>query len=90
MKLKEVLNLDYDKRENLLAVSTIVIYVAIVAIFFKIGGFMAELSTKQVPLVSLDGAIKLAAIAIMLVLVGSVFIFGPMMLTASTSKWTVS
>lgn len=90
MKLKEFLNLERDKEDIKLAVLTIVLYMAIVAIFFKIGGFMAELSAKQVPLMSIDGAIKLAAIAIMLVLVGSVFIFGPMMLAASTSKWTMS
>lgn len=79
-----------DKRDEVLAVSTIALYLAIVAIFFKIGGFMAELSSKELPLASIDGVIKLGAIAIMVALVGLVFIVGPIMIFASTSKWTVS
>ena len=102
MKLKEILNypvrwilrkiakLDDDKQDVALAALTILIYFAVVAIFLKIGGFVAGLATKQVPLLSVDGIIKLGAIVFLIGLVSFVFIFGPLMIVASTSKWTTT
>ena len=55
----------------------IIIYIVAVFILFGLGGKIADLAEGQVPLISIDGIIKMAAIICMLILVAIIFIPGP-------------
>lgn len=55
----------------------IVIYIVAVFILFGLGGKIADLATRQVSLISIDGMIKMLAMICFLMLVAIIFIPGP-------------
>ena len=55
----------------------IVIYIVAVFILFGLGGKIADLATRQVPLISIDGIIKMVAMICGLILIAIIFVPGP-------------
>lgn len=55
----------------------VVIYIVAVFVLFGLGGKIADLATSQVPLISIDGIIKMVAMICFLILVAIIFIPGP-------------
>lgn len=58
----------------------IIIYIVAVFILFGLGGEIADLATSQVPLISIDGIIKMVMMICFLILVAIVFIPGPVII----------
>jgi len=83
-------NLEQNKCDILLVSVVISSYLIVAALFMVTGGFLAEVATKQVTLLSIAGLAKFVAIFIMLLYVAYLFIFGPILIAAVTSKWFIS
>ena len=56
----------------------IIIWVVALFILFGLGGYLSDLTMTEVPLISIDGVIKMAAIIFTLILVGIVLFPGPL------------
>ena len=65
------------KNQKNIALWESIIYIGAVFILFGLGGKIVDLSTKQIPLISMDGIIKMVAMICFLILVAIVFIPGP-------------
>lgn len=78
---------DIDDKE--LAVASIAIFLIVAGIFFKTGGYLSGLATRHVPIISIDGIIKFAAIIIAEIIIVSL-LFSIMLIFACTAKWMVS
>ena len=65
------------KRERNLLILDVLVYISAILVLFGFGGNIAELTTEQVSLISVDGIVKIVAIIFMVMLVGVVFILGP-------------
>ncbi len=55
----------------------IIIYIVTVFIMFGLGGKIADLATMRIPLMSIDGIIKIVAMICLFIIVAIVFILGP-------------
>lgn len=68
-----------EKIKNQKNVTSLEVMIYIVAIFilFGLGGKISDLATSQVPLISIDGIIKMVAMICFLMLMAIVFIPGP-------------
>ena len=64
------------RQQKYLASFEVAVYVAAIIILFRFGGYIAYLSTMEVPLISIDGIIKMTAIIFMLILTGILFLPG--------------
>lgn len=58
-----------------------------VLILFGLGGKIADVATGQVPLISVDGIIKIFAIICMVIISGFVFILGPLIVPVEINKY---
>ncbi len=65
-----------ENQKNIALLETI-IYIVAVFILFGLGGKIADLATRQVSLISIDGIIKIVAMICFLILVAIIFIPGP-------------
>jgi hypothetical protein len=70
-----------EKIENQknIVLSEVMIYIVAVFILFGLGGKIADIATRQVPLISIDGIIKMIGMISFLILVAIIFIPGPIM-----------
>lgn len=66
------------KNQKNIALLEIIIYIVTVFILFGLGGKIADLASRQVPLISIDGIIKMVSIICFVTLVAIVFIPGPL------------
>jgi len=65
----------------------VIIYVIAVFILFGLGGKLNDLATGLVPLISIDGIIKMIAIVCFLILVAIIFIPGPIIILADINEY---
>ncbi len=64
------------RTQKYIASIEVVIYGVALFILFRFGGYVAYLATMEVPLISIDGVIKMTAIIFMLILTGILFLPG--------------
>lgn len=67
------------KNQKNIVLLEVIIYIVVVFILFGLGGKIADLATSQVPLISIDGIIKMVMMICFLILVAIIFIPGPIM-----------
>lgn len=65
-----------ENQKNIALLDT-VIYIVAVFILFGLGGKIADMATRQVSLISIDGIIKIVAMICFLILLAIIFIPGP-------------
>lgn len=75
------------KIQKNVAILEIIIYISAIFIFFGLGGKIASLSTAQVPLISIDGIIKIVAIICLVVLVAIIFVPGPVIILSDIKTY---
>ncbi len=73
------------RKQKYIASIEVIIYVIAVFLLFRFGGYVADLATAEVPLMSIDGIIKIAAIITMLILIGTVFFPGTLIVAREIS-----
>ena len=74
------------KRRNSVVLGT-TIYILAVIVFFGLGRKLDELATAQIPLVSVDGVVKIIAIVCILIVIAIIFIPGPIVLMTTLSDY---
>ena len=75
------------KNQKNIVLLEIIIYIVAVFILFGLGGKIADLATMQVPLISIDGIIKMLAMICGLILVAIVFVPGPIIVLSDIDKY---
>ncbi len=68
---------DKIKNQRNIALLETTIYMTAIFILFGLGGKIADISTRQVSLLSIDGITKIFAMICLLILVAIIFVPGP-------------
>ena len=75
------------KKQRNISLLEIITYMVAVFILFGLGGKITDLATGQVPLISVDGIVKMIAIICLLTLTAIIFIPGPVIVLADINKY---